>query len=94
MFANFANEWLNIQFPLIICIKMHIVASGHRSHSMSVLTTPPMLNLCFRNISTRNTYDKPMIISKKWVLHKKPNGFNMMLENEGMYWKLCQSEET
>ena len=33
-----------------------------------------------------------MIISQKWVLHKKPNGFNKMLENEGMYWKLFQNE--
>ena len=27
-----------------------------------------------------------MIISQKWVLHKKPSGFNKMLETEGMYW--------
>ena len=34
-----------------------------------------------------------MIISQKWVLHKRPYGFNKMLENEGMYWKLFRNEE-
>ena len=31
-----------------------------------------------------------MIVYPKWGLHKKPNGFDQMLENEGMYWKLIK----
>ena len=67
-----AQKWAmaNIKWEL------YIVASGHRWHSMSVSTTPPILNLWSETNSTRNTYVEPMIISEsktilnknKWVL--------------------------
>ena len=50
----------------------NIVASRHGWHSMSVLTTPLMLNLCFRKIYTISTHVKPMVISKNGLCIKSP----------------------